>query len=378
MRVIVAFFLSISLIFSPNSFCKSNEQEIVEELAKAYAKGYVESATHNYVKNWTEDQLKEIFPDIPLEELNVAMTFINMFNGLNDMNNIDDDDQKNLAGANVIADAIMLANPALGGIVKGVLFVVGMLLYAIDHSHMRKMLEYQVRIMKANNEEVAEVQKLILLEIETMTQVLSRASFSSLEAMKDKNFYNSNCRVLKSYEGAELIHKCTLAAKSYVYNLQMFLLEISALLEMQVDYVSLEAVMKALDQDLQKVKMEIVDQTRNLEDAREKIDSQLVELQEAYLERKWGELQVRASLSRVDTTINYCYRLLSDINMSILKSPKLSLQEYSVGSNSIQSPYPSTRLASCVRANQTFDSPILNKQIDLYLSLNPAARGSLL
>ena len=245
MRVIVIFFLSISLLFSPHSFSKSNEQEIVEQLAKAYAKGYAESAAHKYVKTWTEDQLREIFPDIPLEDLNVALTFINMFNGLNDMNNIDDDDQKNLAGANVIADAIMLANPALGGIVKGVLFVVGMLLYAIDHSHMKKMLEYQVRTMKANNEEVAEVQKLILLEIETMTQVLNRASFFSLEAMKDKNFYNSNCRVLKNYEGAELIHKCTLAAKSYVYNLQMFLLEITALLDMQVDYVSLEAVMKA-------------------------------------------------------------------------------------------------------------------------------------
>ena len=198
------------LCLSKQSYAGDREEYIVKQVAKAAVQQAISEGMHGYISKWLNAKILESFPILKgnpgAKEPNIGGTLVSgILLGLSIDNfiNSENGDSKTLAGANVIASIVSFVNPAVGVVMNGILFAIGILMSAMAIDHQTKMQEILGETLQEYSILIKSKMVYANAELSRIEVPLTIAITSSLKSQVYTDYLNVKCCLLYTSDAAD-------------------------------------------------------------------------------------------------------------------------------------------------------------------------------
>lgn len=237
----------VCILSGPNAFARNDLQVVVEDSAEIAARSYVDSIVSEYLENQIEDLLSEEALAANPDAASDLITFYNLTTGLSDYSKMQNGDAKTIKGANVIADSITLVNPAVGGAVKAVLFVVTIIAGSTQKSYQQKILELTNITIEEYTKLLEINQDLAKSEFERLSYLISFASIKLNELNHYDSLISKKCYLLENNNtDISQLDFCLVLANKRLSVKRQFIDLLSLTLNSPVNIIPINEILNAL------------------------------------------------------------------------------------------------------------------------------------
>lgn len=324
--------VSIVLIFclANIGYARSTEQIILEKTFEAMSNSYADEFVKDFMKGYLDDIAKQNgYPELE----GMAGELFSVYSLFTSMENFDEaeGDQKNLAGANVFANVVSMANPVIGGTVKVVLMVVGLIMSVFALEHQKTMIKYSTIEVNEYTKLIQEHKKQALAEIAKIKSYFKRINGYAIKALTFKKYIEKHCLQGPDFTNAEIYVSCYSNAQKVLIYQEKYLKVFKALLATEYRFIPMSNILKSLEKDTEEVKNNLSNKIMQLEDLRESIQSYSEGITRAHKEAISDQIMRSSLRNRKDTNVEKC---IFELKSSVIEINRfiLNLEHYNPNS----------------------------------------------
>jgi hypothetical protein len=342
-------FLKILLVLSlsKQSYAESRDEYILKQAAKAAAQQAVSEGMHEYISAWLNAKILKSFPILKgnpgAKEPNIGGTLVSGVQlglSLDNFINSENGDSKTLAGANVIASIVSFVNPAVGVIMNGILFAIGILMSAMAIDHQTKMQEILGETLQEYSILIKSKMVDANAEMARVEVPLTIAMTSSLESQAYTEYLNVKCKIGADFPDVELVSNCLAAAESVILLKRIFIAQLMEVINLELKYIPIKEALVALKYPYEKIQTEIAGYNEKLNDAEKKIQNYKSSLVHEYLVQRYTNQKDDLSFKSIEdenlfTCKSMIRRNLKDIIKLNYEQPEDKIDDKSILENKI-------------------------------------------
>ncbi|MBK7845780.1 MAG: hypothetical protein IPJ71_19255 [Bdellovibrionales bacterium] len=322
----------LALCLSKQSYAENREEYIVKQVAKAAAQQAVSHEMHKYISQWINDQILKSIPRLRgkpgAKEPNIGGTVVSTIQiGLSIDNFIksENGDFKTLAGANVIASIVTLVNPAIGVIMEGILFVVGVFMAAMAFDHQIKMSEILGEMLQEYSLLIKSKMIDAKAEMSRIEVPLTIAMISHLESQAYTDYLNVKCNISTDFPDIELVSTCLAAAESVISLKRIFVAQLMEVVNLDLKYIPIREALDALKYPYERIQTEIAGYNEKLKDAERRIQEYKSSMAHEYLVQTYKNQ--KGDLSFESTEYEHLFTCKSMIRRSLKDIIKFNYEQ---------------------------------------------------
>lgn len=335
------------LCLSKQSYAGDREEYIVKQVAKAAAQQAISEGMHGYISKWLNAKILESFPILKgnpgAKEPNIGGTLVSgILLGLSIDNfiNSENGDSKTLAGANVIASIVSFVNPAVGVVMNGILFAIGILMSAMAIDHQTKMQEILGETLQEYSILIKSKMVYANAELSRIEVPLTIAITSTLRSRAYIDYLNVKCKISADFPDIELVSSCLEAAESVILLKRVFVAQLMEVLNLELKYIPLKETLVALNYPYERIQTEIAGYNEKLNDAEKQIQNYKSSLVHEYLVQRYTNQKDDLSFKSIEdenlfTCKSMIRRKLKDIIKLNYEQPEDKIDDKSILENKI-------------------------------------------
>lgn len=335
------------LCLSKQSYAGDREEYIVKQVAKAAVQQAISEGMHGYISKWLNAKILESFPILKgnpgAKEPNIGGTLVSgILLGLSIDNfiNSENGDSKTLAGANVIASIVSFVNPAVGVVMNGILFAIGILMSAMAIDHQTKMQEILGETLQEYSILIKSKMVYANAELSRIEVPLTIAITSTLKSRAYIDYLNVKCKISADFPDIELVSSCLEAAESVIFLKRVFVAQLMEVLNLELKYIPLKETLVALNYPYERIQTEIAGYNEKLNDAEKQIQNYKSSLVHEYLVQRYTNQKDDLSFKSIEdenlfTCKSMIRRNLKDIIKLNYEQPEDKIDDKSILENKI-------------------------------------------
>ncbi|MBK9039105.1 MAG: hypothetical protein IPL83_08085 [Bdellovibrionales bacterium] len=307
----------------------------------------ISEGMHGYISKWLNAKILESFPILKgnpdAKEPNIGGTLVSgILLGLSIDNfiNSENGDSKTLAGANVIASIVSFVNPAVGVVMNGILFAIGILMSAMAIDHQTKMQEILGETLQEYSILIKSKMVYANAELSRIEVPLTIAITSSLKSQVYTDYLNVKCKISADFPDIELVSSCLEAAESVIFLKRVFVAQLMEVLNLELKYIPLKETLVALNYPYERIQTEIAGYNEKLNDAEKQIQNYKSSLVHEYLVQRYTNQKDDLSFKSIEdenlfTCKSMIRRNLKDIIKLNYEQPEDKIDDKSILENKI-------------------------------------------
>lgn len=231
-------------------------------------------------------------------------------------------------------------NPAVGVVMNGILFAIGILMSAMAIDHQTKMQEILGETLQEYSILIKSKMVYANAELSRIEVPLTIAITSTLRSRAYIDYLNVKCKISADFPDIELVSSCLEAAESVILLKRVFVAQLMEVLNLELKYIPLKETLVALNYPYERIQTEIAGYNEKLNDAEKQIQNYKSSLVHEYLVQRYTNQKDDLSFKSIEdenlfTCKSMIRRNLKDIIKLNYEQPEDRINDKSILENKI-------------------------------------------